>query len=180
MCCHLSGNKTRVTCFHPPYPCKPNRHPHASPHPPPPQNYASAASKALAAKDQEHAPGTQNAPAFLRGILLGDAGSRSDRCEAKAVFQKEPRLLPFGMAVGARVVLSAPWLDNKIHRHSPPLKTQKTPKNGKKRLFWSDWGRPVSGSFLLCNPLCLRGFEVVRDTGFEPVTPTVSRRQPPV
>ena len=30
-------------------------------------------------------------------------------------------------------------------------------------------------SFLLCKPLCLRGFEVVRDTGFEPVTPTVSR-----
>ena len=172
MCCHQGGNKTRVACFHPPYPCRPNRHPHASPHPRPPQNYASAASKAPAARDQEHAPGTQNAPAFLRGILFGNAGFRSDRCEAKAVSQKEPRLLPFGMAVGARVVLSAPWLDNKIHRHSPPLKT---PKNGKKRLFWSDWGRPVSGSFLLCKPLCLRGFEVVRDTGFEPVTPTVSR-----
>jgi hypothetical protein len=53
-----------------------------------------------AAKDQEHAPGTQNAPAFLSGILFGDAGSRSDRCEAKPVFGKEPRLLPFGMAVG--------------------------------------------------------------------------------
>jgi hypothetical protein len=29
-------------------------------------------------------------------------------------------------------------------------------------------------------PLRLSGFKVVRDTGFEPVTPTVSRRQPPV
>jgi len=29
--------------------------------------------------------------------------------------------------------------------------------------------------FLLCKPLCLRGFKVVRDTGFEPVTPTVFR-----
>ena len=59
--------------------------------------------------------------------------------------------------------------------HLLPLKTQKTPKNGKKRLFSRDCGRPVSGLFLMCKPLCLRGFEVVRDTGFEPVTPTVSR-----
>ena len=30
---------------------------------------------------------------------------------------------------------------------------------------------------LLCKPLCLSGFTAVRDTGFEPVTPTVSRER---
>ena len=175
MCCHLGGNTTRVTCFHPPYPCKPNRHPHASAHPPPPQNYASAASKEPAARDQEHAPGTQNAPAFLRDILFGDAGSRSDRCKAKAVFWKGAPFTAIRNGSGGAVSAHGPRVRRRNHCHLLPFKSQKTPKNGKKRLFWSDWGRPVSGSFLLCKPLFLRGFEVVRDTGFEPVTPTVSR-----
>jgi hypothetical protein len=29
----------------------------------------------------------------------------------------------------------------------------------------------------MCKPLYLRDFKVVRDTGFEPVTPTVSRER---
>ena len=62
-----------------------------------------------------------------------------------------------------------------IHCHLLPFKTQKTGKNGKKWLFLSILRRARNRAFLLCKPLCLSGFKVVRDTGFEPVTPTVSR-----
>ena len=97
------------------------------------------------------------------------------KIRGEGCFEKEPHFTAIRNGSGGALAVADLWQDNKIHRHSPPLKTQKTPKNGKKRLFSRDWERPVSGSLLLCKPLCLRGFKVVRDTGFEPVTPTVSR-----